>query len=658
MKKALFLFSFLMSALAISANSTDITSPNGKIKVNVSDEGNKITYTVSLADNQFIAPSPLGLKLQYYSERDASKPREINLAEGLTLSNTETKAIDETYSVRSMKKNSIHYIANAATLSFSRDGKKAMDIEFRVSDSDVAFRYFIHTPGKDRMSAVVKEEITGFTVAETATSYLAPQMQPMTGFAATAPSYETHPEFDAPLGKNGWGDGYVFPALFKNADKGWMLISETGTNGNYCGCHLQNLGDNKYAIAFPNPKEANGNGTSQPGLSLPCATPWRTITLGTTPQALVETTVSNDLVEPQYKASKDYTYGKGTWSWIQWMDGSCNYNDQKTYIDFAADMGYQTVLIDAFWDSNIGHEKMEELAKYAASKGVGIFLWYNSNGYWNHAPQGPFGIMHRAVTRTREFRWMKKIGIRGIKVDFFGGDKQQQMQLYEDILNDANDAGVMVIFHGCTLPRGWERMYPNFVACEAVRASENLHFGQNECDNEALYATMHPFCRNALGNMDWGGSALNKFYGRDNKRGTQRKTSDVFACAAAVLLQAPVQHFALAPNNLTDAPAWAIDFMKNVPTVWNDVKFIAGEPGKYVILARRTGNDWYVCGVNAMKETLNTTISLEGIFEAGQSVKLYSDDATLSGNVKDIKLNKKKQLKIAIPNNGGLVITK
>ncbi|MCF0192840.1 MAG: glycoside hydrolase family 97 catalytic domain-containing protein [Prevotella sp.] len=646
MKRVFFILSLLASAVTLSANNASILSPNGQIKVDVSDDGGKISYTVSLGDNQFIAPSPLGLKLNH-----------IDLTTGMKLEKTDTKVIDDTYSVRSLKKKSVHYVATAATLAFTKDGKKAMDIEFRISDTDVAFRYYIHQPEKEtRWSAVVKEEITGFNVAEGTTSYLAPQMQPMTGFAGTAPSYETHPEIDAPLGKNGWGDGYVFPALFKNADKGWMLISETGTNGNYCGCHLQNLGGSKYAIAFPNPKEANGNGTSQPGLSLPCATPWRTITLGTTPQALVETTVSNDLVEQQYEASKDFTYGRGTWSWIQWMDASCNYDDQKTYIDFAAKMGYQSVLIDAFWNQNIGYEKMEELVKYAASKNVGIFLWYNSNGYWNHAPQGPFNIMHRAVTRTREFNWMKKVGIRGIKVDFFGGDKQQQMQLYEDILNDANTAGVMVIFHGCTLPRGWERMYPNFVACEAVRASENLHFGQNECDQEALYATVHPFCRNTLGNMDFGGSALNKFYGRSNEKGTIRRTSDVYALATSILFQAPVQHFALTPNNLTDATEWAIDFMKRVPTEWDDVKYIAGEPGKFVILARRTGNKWYICGVNAMKETLNTTISLDGFFKKDETIKLYSDNEKLEGSVKPVKVNKKKQLKITIPNNGGLLI--
>lgn len=654
MKKALLYISLFLSTLAASANTSDFTSPNGQIKVKVSDEGGKLTYSVNLNENEFIAPSPLGLNLSYYDERNGAK-KSINLSEGLKIENTDIATIDETYSVRSMKKSSVHYVANKVTLTITKDGKKAMDVEFRLSDTDVAFRYFVNQPGKDRMSVVVDEEKTGFNLVEGATSYMAPQMKPMTGFAGTAPSYETHPEQGDKLGKNGWGEGYVFPCLIKNADKGWILISETGTNGNYCGTHLKNVSGNNYAIAFPNPNEANGNGTSQPGLSLPCNTPWRTITVGATPQALVETTVSNDLVEKQYEASKKYTYGRGTWSWIQWMDASCNYDDQKKYIDFAAEMGYESVLIDAFWDKNIGHDKIEELAKYAATKGVGIFLWYNSNGYWNHAPQGPFNIMHRAVTRTKEFDWMKKIGIRGIKVDFFGGDKQWQMQMYEDILNDANRAGVMVIFHGCTLPRGWERMYPNFVACEAVRASENLHFGQNECDAEALYATMHPFCRNSLGNMDFGGSALNKFYGRSNNRGTQRKTSDVFALATSVLFQAPMQHFALAPNNINDAPAWAIDFMKRVPTEWDDVKYIDGEPGKYVVLARRAGSKWYVCGVNAQDEPVKTTLTLD-FLQAGETVKMYADNEKLEGSVKDVKLNKKQQVKVFIPKNGGLLI--
>ena len=318
-------------------------------------------------------------------------------------------------------------------------------------------------------------------------------------------------------------------------------------------------------------------------------------------------------------------------------------------------MGYQTVLVDALWDVQIGYDKIAELARYGKEKGVGLFLWYNSNGTWNDAPQSPINKMNDSRVRCDEMRWMQSVGIKGIKVDFFGGDKQNMMQLYEDILADANDFGLMVIFHGCTLPRGWERMYPSYVASEAVLASENMHFSQGSCDNEALNATIHPFVRNTVGSMDFGGSTLNKFYNADNKRGTQRRTSDVFALATAVLFQSPVQHFALAPNNLTDAPSWAIDFMKAVPTTWDEEKFIDGYPGKYVIMARRSGDKWWVVGVNADKTPLTKKVTLP-MLKAGSMAKVYSDDAQLAGSVKDVKVGKKQQMTITIPTNGGIVI--
>jgi hypothetical protein len=264
--------------------------------------------------------------------------------------------------------------------------------------------------------------------------------------------------------------------------------------------------------------------------------------------------------------------------------------------------------------------------------------------------------MNNSRIRREEMKWMQENGIRGIKVDFFGGDKQPMMQLYEDILADANDFGLLVIFHGCTLPRGWERMYPNYAASEAVLASENLHFGQGACDAEARNATIHAFVRNTVGSMDFGGSALNKRYSADNQHGTVRKTSDVYALATAVLFQSAVQHFALAPNNLTDAPAWAIDFMKHVPTTWDEVKLIDGYPGKYVIMARRCGSKWYVVGINADEQPLKKVVTLP-MFGKGTELTIYSDDAQLNGSVKSLKQNKKQQIMMTIPCNGGIVIT-
>ena len=581
-----------------------------------------------------------------------------DFSSGMSLEkNVSTNKIDETYELASIKQSKVRYVANEAVFSFTQQGKTIYDVIFRISNNDVAFKYKIYPQG-ETLSCVVKQEATGFVFPDGTTTFLCPQSKPMGGFARTSPSYETSYTADDVAGKNGWGEGYTFPCLFRNGDNGWVLVSETGVNGGYCASRLLGHKGGTYTIGFPQEGEANGNGTVSPGIALPGETPWRTITVGKTLAPIVETTVPFDVVKPLYQAKGEYTYGRGSWSWIIGMDGSTNYKEQLRYIDFSAAMGYQSVLVDALWDKQIGRDKIEELAKYGKDKGVALYLWYNSNGYWNDAPQTPRGIMDNAIARRKEMKWMQSIGIRGIKVDFFGGDKQMTMQLYEDILSDANEYGLLVIFHGCTLPRGWERMYPNFASSEAVLASENLHFSQGSCDNEAFNATLHPFIRNTVGSMDFGGSALNKYYNADNApRGSRRVTSDVYALATAVLFQSPVQHFALAPNNLTDAPSWAIDFMKEVPTTWDEVRFIDGYPGKYVILARRHGDKWYIAGVNAQKETLKLKVNLP-MFSNGEKVRLFSDDKALQGDVKQIEIGKKQELQLAIPCNGGVLITR
>lgn len=645
--KFFIVMAMLLGSSVASAENKQVTSPDGKLVVTVSDTDGRPSYSVSYDNVLFLQPSPLGMVANIG-----------DFSSGMSLEkNVSTNKIDETYELASIKKSKVRYVANEAVFSFTQQGKTIYDVIFRISNNDVAFKYKMYPQG-ETLSCVVEQEATGFVFPDGTTTFLCPQSKPMGGFARTSPSYETSYTADDAAGKNGWGEGYTFPCLFRNGDNGWVLVSETGVNGGYCASRLLGHKGGTYTIGFPQEGEANGNGTASPGIALPGETPWRTITVGKTLAPIVETTVPFDVVKPLYPAKGEYTYGRGSWSWIIGMDGSTNYKEQLRYIDFSAAMGYQSVLVDALWDKQIGRDKMEELAKYGKDKGVALYLWYNSNGYWNDAPQTPRGIMNNAIARRKEMKWMQSIGIRGIKVDFFGGDKQMTMQLYEDILSDANEYGLLVIFHGCTLPRGWERMYPNFASSEAVLASENLHFSQGSCDHEAFNATLHPFIRNTVGSMDFGGSALNKYYNADNApRGSRRMTSDVYALATAVLFQSPVQHFALAPNNLTDAPSWAIDFMKEVPTTWDEVRFIDGYPGKYVILARRHGDKWYIAGVNAQKETLKLKVNLP-MFSNGEKVRLFSDDKALQGSVKQIEIGKKQELRLAIPCNGGVLITK
>lgn len=647
MVKFFIVMAMLLGSSVASAENKQITSPDGKLVVTVADMDGRPSYSVSYDNVLFLKPSPLGMIANIG-----------DFSSGMSLEkNVSTNKIDETYELASIKQSKVRYVANEAVFSFTQQGKTIYDVIFRISNNDVAFKYKMYPQG-ETLSCVVKQEVTGFVFPDGTTTFLCPQSKPMGGFARTSPSYETSYTADDVAGKNGWGEGYTFPCLFRNGDNGWVLVSETGVNGGYCASRLLGHKGGVYTIGFPQEGEANGNGTVSPGIALPGETPWRTITVGKTLAPIVETTVPFDVVKPLYSAKGEYTYGRGSWSWIIGMDGSTNYKEQLRYIDFSAAMGYQSVLVDALWDKQIGRDKIEELAKYGKDKGVALYLWYNSNGYWNDAPQTPRGIMDNAIARRKEMKWMQSIGIRGIKVDFFGGDKQMTMQLYEDILSDANEYGLLVIFHGCTLPRGWERMYPNFASSEAVLASENLHFSQGSCDHEAFNATLHPFIRNTVGSMDFGGSALNKYYNADNApRGSRRVTSDVYALATAVLFQSPVQHFALAPNNLTDAPSWAIDFMKEIPTTWDEVRFIDGYPGKYVILARRHGDKWYIAGVNAQKETLKLKVNLP-MFSNGEKVRLFSDDKALQGGVKQIEIGKKQELQLAIPCNGGVLITR
>ncbi|MDE7386633.1 MAG: glycoside hydrolase family 97 protein [Muribaculaceae bacterium] len=649
MKTNIILPAFIFAAMATSfqagASTYELQSPDGKTVVTVSDADGAPVYTVDYDGKSFLLPSPLGLVTNIG-----------DLSRGLAISATApVENVTDSYTLGNIKASHVDYTANRGVITFAKDGKPVFDLIMQVSDNNLAFRYRL-LPQGETLCCVVESEATGFTMPEGTTTFLCPQSAPMGGFARTAPSYETNYTLDDTTGKNGWGNGYSFPCLFHNGDKGWALVSETGIAGDYCGAHLTGKDGGLYEIAYAQPGEQNGFGSTGAAIALPGYTPWRTVTVGESLAPVVETTIPFDVVTPLYEPSRDYEYGKGAWSWIIKMDPSCNFDEQKRYIDFAADMGWSTVLVDALWDTQIGYEGIEELARYGKSRGVDLYLWYNSNGSWNDAPQGPRGIMNDIVKRRQAMKWMQKNGIRGIKVDFFGGDKQDMMRLYHDILADANDYGILVIFHGCTLPRGWDRMYPNYAASEAVLASENLHFSQGMCDAEAVNACIHPFIRNTVGSMDFGGSTLNKYYSSDNSpRGSKRMTSDVFALATAVLFQSPVQHFAMAPNNLTDAPSWAVDFMKNVPTTWDEVRFIDGYPGRYVIMARRSGDRWYLAGINAQAEPLVTTLQLPAEM-AASSLGMYSDDKTLNGSYKEIKADKKGKVKINIPCNGGVVI--
>lgn len=640
--KYLVIFLVFLSGNLAFAQVAETASPDGKLKLAVFSEDGKALYTVTLQGKVMLEKSPLGV---ITNESDFSK--------NLKFTDSKKDQVSKSYANEKIKKSNVDYKANTLRVNFTNADQHSIGIEFQVSDNNIAFRYEI-LPMKDRFSAVVQSEITGYRFPVKTTTFLSPMMKPMTGFARTAPSYESGYKADAELGTKA-EYGYVFPGLFHLGNDGWILLSETGVSSLYCASHLDTTSEkNLYQVAYPNMAENNGFGSSGAAISLPAKTPWRTITVGESLKPIVETTIPFDVVEPMYEPSQKYQFGKSTWSWILWQDKSMNDEDQKQFIDLAAKLNYEFILIDALWDKNIGKDRMKDLVQYAKSKNVGVMLWYNSNGTANDAPMGPRNRMSSSVERKKEMKWLKETGVKGLKVDFFGGDKQETMRLYEDILSDANDFGITIIFHGATLPRGWEVMYPNFTGSEAVLASEMLYFSEDVRRKEAFFAALHPFIRNTVGSMEFGGTFLNKFLTKSNKEKNKRHTTDGFQLATAVLFQNPIQMFAVMPNNLTDAPKFQLDFMKEVPTLWDETIFIDGYPGKYSVIARRHLNQWYVAGINAEKAVKKLKINLPML--AGKTVKFISDDAKGNSSEQEVKVNAKGDFNVEIQPNGGFVL--
>ena len=623
------ILTFAIAALTVMGAyaQSPVSGPDGRLKVSVSSDAR---YSVEYDGITVLEPSSLGLNTN------------IGDYSSLKFAGESFSKVDQTYSVPTIKTSKVNYKANVGVYTFQNPRGNKVDVEFRVSDNDIAFRYILPREG-EAGGVRIFQESTAFKLPQGSVSFLTPQSDAMIGFARTKPSYEEFYYVEKHLSdKSEYGHGYTFPCLFKTTGNAWVLISETGVDSRYCGSHLSDWDPARgYTIAFPLPDENNGEGSVEPAFSIPGATPWRTITVGASLKPIAETTVAWDVVEQLYEPSQDYKYGRSTWSWILWQDPSINWDDLVAYIDLAAAMGYEYTLVDAYWDRNLGYDKIEELIQYAAGKGVGVWLWYSSSGWWNDIPQSPKDNLTTAVSRKKEMAWMKKAGVKGIKVDFFGGDKQQTLRYYEDILSDANDYGLMCIFHGATLPRGWERMYPNFVGSEAVRASENMVFNQNDCNLEPEFACLHPFIRNTVASMEFGGSFLQRRLSRNPNRGPRRMTTDVFQLALAVLYQNAVQNFALAPTNLTDGTSEiCLDFMRAVPTTWDETCLIDGYPGKFVTMARRHGSTWYIVSLNGtlekpMKLDLNAICRQLGLDTGVSSVKVYTggNDAAVSARI-------------------------
>jgi alpha-glucosidase len=643
LKVLLVFVSFISFNAKAQKKLADVHSPNRKLKVEVlTNNAGEVFYKVYHSDSLVLLNSRLGI-----IRKDA------DFSKGLQLKSISSqKKVDDQYTLLHGKKKLINYRAQLRKFSFINTDGKLMEIVFQVSNDGLAFRYvFLDNKEKNTVFYVTKE-LSAFHFKTTATAILQANMDSKTGWNKTQPSYEEQYQQAINVGTSApQKAGWVLPALFKSGNF-WISITEAAVDTNYCGSRLDQFSpDANYTIAFPQVTEGIGKEAVYPESYLPWYTPWRIITLSNKLSVLAESTLGTDLALPaKYDVSSWLKPGKASWSWIMYKDGSINYNMQKRYIDFAASMNWQYCLIDVNWDRRIGYDRIDTLAKYAATKNVQLILWYNSAGDWNTVNfYTPRNKMLTHESRVTEFKKLKEMGIAGIKVDFFPGDGQSAMKYYIDILKDAAAYNIAVNFHGSTYPRGWSRTYPNLVSMESIKGEEFVTFNQQDANMQPVHCATIPFTRNLFDPMDFTPVNLSGI------PGIKRKTTKGFELSLSVLFLSGIQHFAESDSGMLKQKDFAIDFLKQLPDSWDDVKFIDGYPGKYVVLARRSGENWYISAINGENKELLLEMDLSFIDQKYRNAYIITDDSTTDELVYN-KFSIEKLSKLMMKPYGGFVI--
>jgi hypothetical protein len=634
-------FSYAQENNFIVLKHATVKSPNGNIQAEIIlNQNQQLFYHIKYAGEEILQYSKLGIVRE---DADFS-------ANMQWISSTAPMLVSDKYNMLNAKKSSIVYVANKMIIAVSNKAGEKMSIVFQVSNDGVAFRYQFPTTSTDIKK--ITEEVTSFHFIEGTKAWLQPKTEAQSGWEHTNPSYEAHYMMDintgtAAPGKNGW----VYPAMFHYKNT-WMLLTEAALGRTYCGTALQQFSTNsEYNINFPQAAEKYSDAVLLPQSTLPWQTPWRIIALGSL-HTVVESTLGTDLAKSALKMDKDFIKpGRASWSWIMSKDDFIVYDEQKKYIDYAADMHWEYCLVDAAWDKKIGYDKIKELAAYAATKNVGLLLWYNSAGDWNTVKYTPKDKLLTHESRVKEFTVLQQMGIKGIKADFFAGDGQSMINYYQDILEDAAKFHLLVNFHGATLPRGWQRTYPNLMTTEAVFGYEMITFDQRNADVAPAHMVMSAFARNAFDPMDFTPVSLYKI------PKINRKTSVAFEMATAVIFLSGIQHFVEGPDGMAKMPAAVKNYMQNIPTHWDEVKFIDGYPGKFYAVARRAGTKWYVAAINADAVQQNIAIDKLPFIKSFKTGTLFNSNA----NTNELDISKqtiysKQQKSIAIKPNDGFVM--
>jgi hypothetical protein len=609
-----------------------VVSPDGRLAFEIvatRDDGQPaLAYRILHDDTEIVEESRLGI--EHTSGR---------LSGVFVAAVSDAVAIQETYHLLHGKQRVVEVDARERIATFCNEAGDEGQLVVRVSNDGAAFRYRVTgTPaGESQLTA----ELTEFHLGEGHA-----WIQPHDAATLFTPAYEALYANAIPIGSPEPGPSWNMPALFHTSDR-WVLIAESDLVPPAVGMHLSAAADGTYRMVPPEPDEGLGLGDVWPTFDGMWQSPWRVIVVAESLDGIVETTLITDLASPSKIEDTTWiTPGRASWSWWSDHDSPQSLPDLYRYADFAAEMGWEHTMVDANWDVH-READIAALAQYARERGIATWLWYNSGGPHNAVTERPRDRMHEAEKRRAEFAKLADWGIAGVKVDFFQSDKPDGIELMWDVLADAADLGIMVNLHGCPVPRGWHRTWPHLMSVEGVRGGEQYAFASEFPETAIWHNTILPYTRNVIGPMDYTPVTISdQLY--------PHLTSTAHEIALGVLYESGVQHYADSIESYRSLPAEVVDLLTRIPAAWDEIRHVDGFPGTHSVIARRSGDAWYVAGI-AGPEAVDVTINPSWL-EEKRSGMLLQDRVDAGLDITEIPVIPGTPIGLTIPARGGFVL--
>lgn len=586
----------LFSGCGHEATVWEAVSPDGRIRFVTEIAGREsgdteLRYKILYQDSVAVDASRLGIVMNGHEYGRNARLKDVSF-----------KSIDEVYELKAGKRLSAENRCEEMTLTFTDGRAMPFQVIVRVFNDGAAFRYGF--PVQADSLFTIENELTEFAVPASGKAWI----HPYDWNSRHKPSYEQYCKNGIAVNSSpGHDKGWAFPMLFRTNGV-WMMITEACLDGTYPATHVDNSGKGSaYKIRFPEPEEPVIPDSPEPVSVLPWYTPWRAVIVGTELNTVFTTQMVTHLNPPSVIDDTSWIKaGRAAWSW--WYRGSStrSYKEQLKYVDLCREMGWEYLLIDAGWPDMDGRG-VEGVAEYAATQGVGVWLWYHSGSGREEDTPAEQRLMADPQLRRAEMERIARMGVKGIKVDFFDTDKQRIIARYPDILKDAADFRLLVDFHGATLPRGFERTYPNLLTTEAIRGAETLG-RQERCEQAAEHNATVPFTRNVVGSMDY----TPVTFSNKVRQGVPavRRTSVAHQLALAVVFESGFQCFADRAEAYLSLPEAPKDFLKKVPAAWDESRLLAGYPSDYAIVARRKGDTWFIGGINGLNQPREISVAL------------------------------------------------